>query len=30
LKGAGHGGPQFNAKDVQAKCEAFFEKHLKK
>lgn len=30
LKGAGHGGAQFNAKDVQAKCEAFFEKHLKK
>jgi acetyl esterase/lipase len=30
LKGAGHGGPQFNAKDVHAKCEAFFEKHLKK
>lgn len=30
LKGAGHGGAGFNAKDVQAKCEAFFEKHLKK
>lgn len=30
LKGAGHGGARFNAKDVQAKCEAFFEKHLKK
>ncbi len=30
LKGAGHGGPQFNAKDVQAKCETFLEKHLKK
>jgi acetyl esterase/lipase len=29
-KGAGHGGAQFNAKDVQAKCAAFFEKHLKK
>ena len=30
IKGAGHGGPQFNTKEMQEKYLAFFEKNLKK